>query len=468
MSIMAVWRSLDSSREKVRFANAGLDLGCRTALIFAFAGFVGFLFVTNQRILFYPWMLLFPVAAALLYDSAWIWGMGFCVFVLGLGAAVVEGLFAQNVTASLAAFVFSAVSLWMAAGLDRNVQRVDDARVLGRVAVRESEEKLTELERVTLPGLHKHVQQLDLQLAKYDRLNRLLLDVPEGKGLPAVSEFYVREAEHLIGRGHAEFYIESGEDNICVTAGGAPAESRHAELMQQVRPMLSDTRGEISVPVSSDGRPVGILRLKARQGELSETDLRMLDSLSILASISVMNSLLYKRMEQLARTDGQTGLGKRIVFDEALRDELHRAGRHGQRLSVAMIDIDFFRNFNNRYGHLTGDWVLREIGRYIREWTPPYAVTARWGGEEFAVLLPNEDAETAATRIRQLQAALAERMRIPPEIAEGAADERVTFSAGISQFPDQAQNADQLIQLADEALYRAKNSGRNRVVVHGA
>lgn len=475
---MALWRLLDAEHEKLRFANPVLDLGLRAALIVGFVSFLAALFMRDDRLLLYPCLIFIPALSALLFDAAWLWGMAMVTAVCGTGAAVVEGLFRRDVPASLTAFVFSWMCPWLAAGLDRMIRRVEDARVMGRVAVREAEEHLTGLERLTIPKLRHQIRQHEMRLAKYDRLNRLLLDVPEGRGLQAVAEFYVKEAENLIGRGHGEFYIESSEDGVRFTAisvhaagrcrivEGDPEDALYTELMQHARPALSENRSEIFVPVVSEDRPIGILRISARQGELAEPDLRLLDGLAILASVSVMNALLYRRMERLAQTDGLTGISKRTVFDEALVEEIIRSRRYGARLAVILFDIDHFRNFNTKYGHLTGDHVIRETARFLREAMPPYATVARWGGEEFVVLLPNEDAVKAAWRADQLRDTIAEQLRIPADVSSAAVDERITFSAGVSQFPDHSVKPDLLLQCADEALYRAKQSGRNQVAIY--
>lgn len=462
-----IWRLLDASREKLAPASATLDLGYRAVLVLGFFIFFGTLPFSDHRIFFYPWLILFPAAAVLLYDSTWVWGMAIAAAVFGVGAAAVEGLFARDSSACLTAFVFSTVTPWIAARLDRSIRRVEDARMMGRVAVREAEEQLTELREITIPETKKEIDQLELQLKKYDRLNRLLLDVPEGKGLPAIAEAYVREAENLIGRGRGGMYIESAEDGVCLTAASEknPDHARYNFWMQNARPELAADGAGILTPILSEGRPLGILRLEGQPGEFTETDLRILDGLAILASVSVMNSLLYRRMEKLAQTDGLTGLSKRVVFDHALEEELIRAARHGHAVSVALIDIDHFRKFNNTYGHITGDWVLRETARRLQQSMPAYATPARWGGEEFIVLIPNEDAASAGRRVDQFRKDIIESIRIPADLAAGAGQERVTFSAGVAQFPVHAQKAEALVNAADVALYRAKNGGRNQVVM---
>ena len=156
---------------------------------------------------------------------------------------------------------------------------------------------------------------------------------------------------------------------------------------------------------------------------------------------------LLRRVEAIARTDEVTGLANRRAWDEELRRELERARRFEYALHVVMLDLDEFKEFNDAFGHPAGDRLLREIGT---EWRLVARVTdlvARYGGDEFSVLLPNCDVESATRVVVRLQ---------------GALPEGVTCSAGLARW-DGATSAEQLVARADSALYAAKRGGRNRV-----
>lgn len=165
-------------------------------------------------------------------------------------------------------------------------------------------------------------------------------------------------------------------------------------------------------------------------------------------------------LERLVMCDGLTGLANRRHFDQQLQAEWSRMRRAQAPLSVLMVDVDHFKKFNDRYGHLAGDACLKQVGQVLREalWRPSDLV-ARYGGEEFVVLLPDTDgrgAHEVADRIQSHVMAL----NMPHADGEGA---RVTVSMGLASHTPTGQDSPQdLLHRADAALYRAKTSGRNR------
>ncbi len=167
------------------------------------------------------------------------------------------------------------------------------------------------------------------------------------------------------------------------------------------------------------------------------------------------------KLEQLARIDGLTGLPNRRHFDERLADTWSDHTRGGQALSLVLIDVDRFKQYNDHYGHVQGDETLKDIAKALRNAVSrPTDLVARYGGEEIVALLPNTDLEGAK--------AIAERMRASIEsldIAHAASEAgRLTVSVGIaSGVPGSDQGPAVWIQRADEAMYRAKSEGRNHV-----
>ncbi|MDF3814206.1 MULTISPECIES: GGDEF domain-containing protein [Rhodopseudomonas] len=160
-------------------------------------------------------------------------------------------------------------------------------------------------------------------------------------------------------------------------------------------------------------------------------------------------------------TDPLTGLGNRKHFDRAIGEAVRDASAKGQPLSLLMLDIDHFKSFNDNYGHLTGDQVLRLVGQSLRHSIDCKDITARYGGEEFAVVLPNtplRDAITLAENIR--------RMVMSKELKKKSTGEilgRVTLSVGVSALKP-GEDSDAMIDRADACLYAAKRNGRNRVI----
>lgn len=161
----------------------------------------------------------------------------------------------------------------------------------------------------------------------------------------------------------------------------------------------------------------------------------------------------------LSSTDSLTGLYNRRVLVKTLNKEFQRATRCQQTLSLIMLDIDFFKQVNDRFGHLNGDIVLIGVANLLKDYLRPYDVATRFGGEEFALVLPNTELAGATEVAERLRNAI-EEMRFSGEIR----DLKITVSIGVACYPtDQVITIDQLLQQADQALYHAKENGRNRV-----
>ena len=182
-----------------------------------------------------------------------------------------------------------------------------------------------------------------------------------------------------------------------------------------------------------------------------------------MALVGTMVSLLTGNVDRLvvelgdaARNDPLTGLLNRRGFDEAIAREIQRARRGERPLSLVIGDLDHFKRVNDRAGHSAGDEILRRLSALLRECTRAVDSTARIGGEEFAVLVPDTDAGGAHVLAERLRAAVGEAFAREPE--------PITMSFGIACFPDDANAASDLLQAADSALYTAKRRGRDRSV----
>ena len=163
-------------------------------------------------------------------------------------------------------------------------------------------------------------------------------------------------------------------------------------------------------------------------------------------------------------TDSLTGLSNRRYLDEALRTEFFRLKRAGAQLSLIMLDVDYFKKFNDSYGHLAGDDCLRQIGAALKAIVSRVPdIVARYGGEEFLVILPETDGKGAADLAEQIRKAV-EELKIPNKASDIA--EYVTISLGVvTAYTTGLSSPEQLVALADEAMYRAKQAGRNRIEV---
>ncbi|MEE4310524.1 MAG: diguanylate cyclase [candidate division KSB1 bacterium] len=169
-----------------------------------------------------------------------------------------------------------------------------------------------------------------------------------------------------------------------------------------------------------------------------------------------------KKLYQLAITDGLTGLYNYRFFNEQLAHEILRAKRHDLKVSVVMLDIDFFKNFNDTHGHPAGDQVLKTIGRLLNENIRKIDFAARYGGEEFALILIETNKNAAAFVSNKLKDLVE---NYPFFNKESQPNGKLTISMGVATYPDDSEEPQKLVDLADSRLYKAKEMGRNRVVM---
>lgn len=217
----------------------------------------------------------------------------------------------------------------------------------------------------------------------------------------------------------------------------------------------------ISVPLISQLRIIGILRLNSKQkNAYTFDDLRLLDFISDLVSSAINNARLYKTTEELSIKDSLTGFYVHRYLKTRLEEETERARITHTPLSVIMIDIDHFKDYNDRYGHSAGDKVLLGISEIIRRNIKDGYIAARYGGEEFVIVLPNTDKEIAkevAERIREEISSYSFILR--------RKETGVTISAGVVSYSEGLKDKEELLKAADFCLYRAKREGRNRIYV---
>lgn len=219
-----------------------------------------------------------------------------------------------------------------------------------------------------------------------------------------------------------------------------------------------DAKSMIIAPLLHERKVMGVLRVQSSVPEaFSNDDLRLLDTIAVLASSALSNAILFEQTEELAIKDSLTGLFLRRYFFARFKEEHRRALMTHRPLSLIMCDLDHFKNCNDKYGHGIGDLMLVQFSQILKK-EADHAIVARYGGEEFAVLLP----EVA----RQEALELAEKIRKAVEnYSFEVRRERIsmTVSAGVASLPEDTLEMEQLIQKADEAMYSAKRMGRNRV-----
>jgi diguanylate cyclase (GGDEF)-like protein len=217
----------------------------------------------------------------------------------------------------------------------------------------------------------------------------------------------------------------------------------------------------ISVPIMRDKEVIGIINMNGnRLGFFDNPDLTFVRLGVELLSGALSNAMQHRQIQQLAITDGQTGLYNNRYFYKVLGEEWEKVVRYTRHFSLIIVDIDFFKKVNDTHGHLTGDRVLNQLSKILTHEARKVDTVARYGGEEFTILLP----ETLVEKARNV----AERMRTAVEanVFEGVdVTLSITASFGVADSRNSDfQKGEDIIKTADERLYRAKESGRNRVI----
>ncbi|MDP8296988.1 MAG: GGDEF domain-containing protein, partial [Candidatus Orphnella occulta] len=190
-------------------------------------------------------------------------------------------------------------------------------------------------------------------------------------------------------------------------------------------------------------------------------DLRLLDFISDLTSSAINNARLYKTTEELSTKDSLTGFYINRYLKESLAKEVEKARVNKVPLSLIMIDIDHFKDYNDKYGHSAGDKVLIGVSRIIRNNAQKYSqLIARYGGEEFVVVLPNMPKDQARKLAEQIRSDVSER-----KFSLRRKETNVTISAGVASYSDEIVKSEELLKKTDFLLYKAKKEGRNKVCV---
>jgi len=214
----------------------------------------------------------------------------------------------------------------------------------------------------------------------------------------------------------------------------------------------------LAVPLKASTRTLGALMLMGRRGAFDAAASRVLGVLANQAAAALSTIQMKDRIRDMAMRDGLTGLYNRRAFDDQLRHALAREDRHKGRLGLVLLDIDHFKKLNDTFGHPAGDAVLRHTAQVIERHLRRGDEAARFGGEEFAIILPDAD-EAGAHRLAERVRAAVEKSQL---VFEGARLS-VTVSLGAAVWPADGKDEESLIAAADRALYAAKQAGRNRV-----
>jgi len=228
-----------------------------------------------------------------------------------------------------------------------------------------------------------------------------------------------------------------------------------------IKNTISRNLGSVMIaPLVTPNRFIGLIRIESELvSKFSSEDLRFLSTIASLISVSLENSILYERTEELAIRDGLTGLYLRRFLDERGAEEMQYALKQKYELSLLMLDIDYFKSYNDRFGHRSGDIVLMHIADLLKGiFNSQNIIVSRFGGEEFCVLLPmtkKKEASKIAENLRKgIQDGVIFLRREPVKL---------TVSIGVATFPADGNSWLDLVKQSDAAMYKAKQNGRNKV-----
>ena len=221
------------------------------------------------------------------------------------------------------------------------------------------------------------------------------------------------------------------------------------------------TQSVLSVPLTAKNKMVGVMSVQALNvNAFDHEHLRLLTSIASQAALALENARLHAQVFDQAQRDPLTGVFNHGTFIDKLNAVVREAGSKKSDIALVMLDIDRFKQYNDTYGHLVGDDVLRSTVAAIQNHLKSSDVVGRWGGEEFGIILPSvtrAQARLVADRIRQTVA-----LNIMKDLHNRSIPSP-TVSQGIAMFPEDAVNIEELIDKADSALFRAKDMGRNQI-----
>ena len=342
----------------------------------------------------------------------------------------------------------------------------------------------TERAEAAVRGLQLSIVQIPEIAQRLSGL-RELREIPDGTldlvqeiFQPSYSVFYRVNNGKLVAvacRGESEFRpghrLEPGEGivgwtavkQLSFTPEDAELESPGVRSRNLAR--CTPRKGfSLCIPIMGQARQLGVILVGPSLRQLPHAR-EIGRTIALIASVAITSTMVLSKERMLAKTDGLTGLINKTNVYKRLRDLISEDSAQMPRVSVFLLDIDHFKQFNDNNGHLDGDELLKRMGALLRENSRENEVVGRYGGEEFLLVMPGTSKETAlrvAERIRRLVESM------PFEHADGQPTGRVTISGGVATWPGDGDDVDSLLRNADAALYEAKRAGRNRVLAFSA
>jgi diguanylate cyclase (GGDEF)-like protein len=326
-----------------------------------------------------------------------------------------------------------------------------------------------------LAALNQVAVAISSSLGLQELLDKILLSGASLSGSQAASIVFHDEGARRFDQFHTWGLSEHFVKNMRFRDDGLAAEafrsrshilsSDYADSRHKLSQLARDEgiRSFICLPLASHARRLGVLYFYRKDaGGFLPEEIELLTTFSYLAAGALENAQLHARTVTLAATDALTGLANRRTFDARLNSEFQRAQRFSEPFALLLLDIDHFKDVNDTYGHQAGDEVLKSLARIFKKHTRDVDIAARYGGEEFIAILPESDEAKAHAVAERIRKAVAEN----PFLLPGGQAVPVTVSIGVACYPGCAANMDQIVAHADQAMYLAKQTGRNRVCLY--
>ena len=328
--------------------------------------------------------------------------------------------------------------------------------------------------------LEERVTQLEARVAHLERsgtefrraLNRLGDALASTQDRPAMLSAVLETCALFVGASAAIFYgVVAGADRLRALATFGDAEGRAERTVGEgvagtaagthAVVVTTEPENAVALPINSGGRPFGVLALyrDVSDPHFTAEDVEALESLTRQVETAIESSFLFEEAERQSLTDGLTSLWNRRQFDLRLAGEHQRGVRFGETFSIVLLDLDQMKTVNDTQGHQAGDALLIEMAQRLTSGVREVDVVARYGGDEFALILPSTGIAGAIW--------LAEKVRISiagePFELDGEHYFNITSSIGVATYPQHGNTPRELVKAADAALYRAKAAGGNRV-----
>lgn len=311
---------------------------------------------------------------------------------------------------------------------------------------------LREILKVVMTQISELLEPKNWSLMLTDKkTNELTFEIAIGEGSEKLRNIRLQPGEGIAG-----WVVREGTPLIISDVSKDPRFSSKADKAADFH-----TVSTVCVPLTVRGKILGVIELINNniEGDFSEDDLLLLETLADYTAIAIENARLFDKVQELTITDDLTGLFNSRYLQQFLDLEVERARRYNYKLSMIFMDLDFFKDVNDKHGHLCGSKLLAEVADILKKMVRSSDIICRYGGDEFVILLPaapKDNAYIVAEKIRW--AIKAEKF-----LKEEGINCSLTVSIGITTFPDDAKDKIELLQLADKAMYSVKNRSRDGV-----